>query len=60
VTAILRVAVAVGVAVAVLTALVLAYAATSAGHMEDMGAATLLALAVVWLGQALVALSRRT
>jgi hypothetical protein len=59
VTAILRVAVAVGVAVAVLTALVLAYAATSAAEF-DPASAILLSIAVVWIGQALVALSRRT
>ena len=56
----IRVAIAVGAGTAVLAAVVLAYAAVDAGSMEDLGAAVLLSLAVVWLGQALVALSRHT
>ncbi|GLH97368.1 hypothetical protein [Phytohabitans aurantiacus] len=54
----IRVAVAVGAAVAVLIALVLAYAATAEARF-DPASAILLALAVVWIGQVLVALSRR-
>lgn len=53
-----RVVVAVGAAVAVLTALVFAYAATTEARF-DPASAILLALAVVWIGQVLVALSRR-
>jgi hypothetical protein len=54
---VIRLLIAVGAATAVLTAIILAYAATTAANL-DPGAATLLALGAVWLGQALVALHR--
>lgn len=52
-----RILIAVGAATAVLAAIVLAYAATAAATF-NAGHATALALAAVWLTQALVALHR--
>jgi hypothetical protein len=55
---IVRIVIAIGVATTVFTAIVLGYAASTEARFNP-GAALLLALAAVWIGQTLVALARR-